>query len=590
MARKVTARRVWVSTAAAWLSGFLIFLPILWMVLTSFKTELEAFAMPPTFLFFHWTTENYATVQGRSDYVHHALNSIMVAGGSTLIALLIAIPAAWSMAFAPTKRTKDVLLWMLSTKMMPPVGVLVPIYLIYRDFGLLDTRAGLVLILCLGNLPIVIWMLFTYFKEIPKDILEAARMDGATIGRELVYVLTPMAIPGLASTLLLNFILAWNEAFWTLNLSTLDAAPLTVFIASYSSPEGLFWAKLSAASTLAIAPIIILGWFTQRQRVRKSFGPVNIIEDANLDIEDGSFVVFVGPSGCGKTTLLRLIAGLEDVTGGQILIDGRNVVDVPPAKRGLSMVFQSYALYPHMSVRGNIAFGLKMAGLPRPEIDRKVEAAAATLNLTPYLERKPRDLSGGQRQRVAIGRAIVREPKAFLFDEPLSNLDAALRVQMRLEVTKLQKQLATTAVYVTHDQVEAMTMADKIVVLNAGHIEQYGSPLELYERPANLFVAGFIGSPKMNFVSGEAAGEPGVATLGVRPEHLKIGKGGWPGTVSVAEHLGSDTFLYVDAGKLGMLTARCVGEFSLKAGDSVWLNPDPARLHRFDKDGEVIRR
>ncbi len=204
------------------------------------------------------------------------------------------------------------------------------------------------------------------------------------------------------------------------------------------------------------------------QGVRKSFGPVNIIKGADLEIEDGSFVVFVGPSGCGKTTLLRLIAGLEDVTGGNILIDGKNVVDVPPAKRGLSMVFQSYALYPHMSVRGNIAFGLKMAGLPREEIDRKVDAAAATLNLTPYLERKPRELSGGQRQRVAIGRAIVREPKAFLFDEPLSNLDAALRVQMRLEVTRLQKQLATTAVYVTHDQVEAMTMADKIVVLNAG--------------------------------------------------------------------------------------------------------------------------
>jgi multiple sugar transport system ATP-binding protein len=328
------------------------------------------------------------------------------------------------------------------------------------------------------------------------------------------------------------------------------------------------------------------------QGVRKSFGPVNIIKDANLEIEDGSFVVFVGPSGCGKTTLLRLIAGLEDVTGGQILIDGKNVVDVPPAKRGLSMVFQSYALYPHMSVRGNIAFGLKMAGLPRPDIDRKVEAAAATLNLTPYLDRKPRELSGGQRQRVAIGRAIVREPKAFLFDEPLSNLDAALRVQMRLEVTKLQKQLATTAIYVTHDQVEAMTMADKIVVLNAGRIEQYGSPLELYEHPANLFVAGFIGSPKMNFVSGEAAGEPGIATLGIRPEHLRIGKEGegWPGTVSVAEHLGSDTFLYVDAGKLGMLTARCIGEFNLKAGDRVWLLPDPARLHRFDKEGAVVRK
>ena len=275
MARKETTQRVVISTIGAWFFGFLIFFPILWMVLASFKTELEAFAIPPSFLFFHWTTENYVTVQERSDYLHHAMNSIIIAGGSTLIALLIAIPAAWSMAFSPTKRTKDILLWMLSTKMMPPVGVLVPIYLIYKSFGLLDSRIGLVFILCLGNLPIVIWMLFTYFKEIPRDILEAARMDGATIGRELVYVLTPMAIPGLASTMLLNLSLAWNEAFWTLNLATSDAAPLTTFIASYSSPEGLFWAKLSAASTLAIAPILVLGWFSQKQLVRGlTFGAV----------------------------------------------------------------------------------------------------------------------------------------------------------------------------------------------------------------------------------------------------------------------------------------------------------------------------
>ncbi|MCK1435958.1 ABC transporter ATP-binding protein [Bradyrhizobium sp. 15] len=325
------------------------------------------------------------------------------------------------------------------------------------------------------------------------------------------------------------------------------------------------------------------------QDVQKSFGPVHIIKGADLEIADGSFV---GPSGCGKTTLLRLIAGLEDVSGGKILIDGKNVVDTPPAKRGLSMVFQSYALYPHMSVRGNIGFGLKMAGLAKDEINRKVEAAAATLNLTPYLDRKPRELSGGQRQRVAIGRAIVREPKAFLFDEPLSNLDAALRVQMRIEVTRLQKQLGTTAIYVTHDQVEAMTMADKIVVLNGGKIEQYGSPLELYEKPANLFVAGFIGSPKMNFVTGEHALQKGAATIGVRPEHLKIerdGAGGWQGTIAVAEHLGSDTFLYVDAGQLGMLTARYIGELSLHAGDHVSLLPEPARIHRFDASGSAIR-
>jgi sorbitol/mannitol transport system permease protein len=275
MARRASTTHKLVTTIAAWIVGFVIFFPILWMVLASFKTELEAFAIPPSFLFFHWTTENYAAVQERSDYLHHAINSIVIAGGSTLIALLIAIPAAWSMAFAPTKRTRDVLLWMLSTKMMPPVGVLVPIYLLYRTFGLLDSRAGLIIVLCLGNLPIVVWMLFTYFKEIPRDILEAARMDGATVGRELIYVLTPMALPGIASTLLLNVILAWNEAFWTLNLSTSAAAPLTVFIASYSSPEGLFWAKLSAASTLAIAPILVLGWFSQRQLVRGlTFGAV----------------------------------------------------------------------------------------------------------------------------------------------------------------------------------------------------------------------------------------------------------------------------------------------------------------------------
>jgi sorbitol/mannitol transport system permease protein len=275
MARQATAARIWINTGAAWIVGFVIFFPILWMTLASFKSELDAFATPPLFLFFHWTTENYATVQTRSDYVHHALNSLIIAGGSTLIALAIAVPAAWSMAFAPTKRTKDILLWMLSTKMMPPVGVLVPIYLVYRNLGLLDTRGGLIMIMCLGNLPIVVWMLFTYFKEIPRDILEASRMDGATIGRELIYMLVPMSVPGIASTLLLNFILAWNEAFWTLNLSTLQAAPLTVFIASYSSPEGLFWAKLSAASVLAIAPILVLGWFSQRQLVRGlTFGAV----------------------------------------------------------------------------------------------------------------------------------------------------------------------------------------------------------------------------------------------------------------------------------------------------------------------------
>lgn len=275
MARRVTTQRKLVMTAVAWTLGILIFFPILWTFLTSFKTEAEAIASPPSFLFFEWTTENYAEVESRSDYFSHFMNSVVISFGSTLLGLLIAIPAAWAMAFSPTKRTKDVLMWMLSTKMMPPVGALIPIYLVYRDFGLLDTRFGLVVVLTLINLPIIVWMLYTYFKEIPGEILEAARMDGASLMKEIVYVLTPMAVPGIASTLLLNVILSWNEAFWTLNLTASKAAPLTAFIASYSSPEGLFYAKLSAASTMAIAPIVILGWFSQKQLVRGlTFGAV----------------------------------------------------------------------------------------------------------------------------------------------------------------------------------------------------------------------------------------------------------------------------------------------------------------------------
>jgi polyol transport system permease protein len=275
MARAVSNTHKATVTVVAWAVGIAIFFPILWTILTSFKTEAEAIASPPSFVFFDWTLENYAEVQERSDYLRHFLNSVIISFGSTIIGLLIAIPAAWSMAFVPGKRTKDVLMWMLSTKMLPPVGVLIPIYLIFRDFGLLDTRIGLVIVLTLINLPIIVWMLFTYFREIPGEILEAARMDGATLRDEIVHVLTPMAVPGIASTLLLNIILAWNEAFWTLNLTAAKAAPLTAFIASYSSPEGLFYAKLSAASTMAIAPILIIGWFSQKQLVRGlTFGAV----------------------------------------------------------------------------------------------------------------------------------------------------------------------------------------------------------------------------------------------------------------------------------------------------------------------------
>ena len=275
MVRSATIQRKIIITAFAWAIGLLIFFPVLWTILTSFKSEAQAIADPPLFLFFDWTLENYAIVQERSDYLRFLWNSVIIAGASTLLGIIAGVPAAWSMAFAPSKRTKDILLWMLSTKMLPAVGVLYPIYLLFIQFKLLDTLVGLIIILMMINLPIIVWMLYTYFKEIPKEILEAARMDGASLQKEILHVLSPMAVPGIASTILLNFILAWNEAFWTLNLTAAKAGPLTAFIASYSSPEGLFYAKLSAASTMAIAPILILGWFSQKQLVRGlTFGAV----------------------------------------------------------------------------------------------------------------------------------------------------------------------------------------------------------------------------------------------------------------------------------------------------------------------------
>jgi sorbitol/mannitol transport system permease protein len=275
MARAISNQRKTLNTLIAWSIGFVIFFPILWTILTSFKTEAQAINDPPLFLFFDWTLENYEIVQERSNYMRFLWNSIFLACGSTILGIIIAVPAAWSMAFVPSRRTKDILMWMLSTKMLPAVGVLYPIYIGFVKLGLLDNRFGLMIVLMLINLPIIIWMLYTYFKEIPGEILEAARMDGASLGNEILYVLTPMAIPGIASTVLLNIILAWNEAFWTLNLTAAKAAPLTAFIASYSSPEGLFFAKLSAASTMAIAPILILGWFSQKQLVRGlTFGAV----------------------------------------------------------------------------------------------------------------------------------------------------------------------------------------------------------------------------------------------------------------------------------------------------------------------------
>jgi ABC-type sugar transport system ATPase subunit len=320
------------------------------------------------------------------------------------------------------------------------------------------------------------------------------------------------------------------------------------------------------------------------KNLRKSFGAVDVIKGIDLTIEDGDFCVFVGPSGCGKSTLLRIIAGLETATSGGLEIDGVDVNHAEPADRGIAMVFQSYALYPHLTVRENIGFGLSLAKRPKTEIAQKVEAAADALHLRPLLDRKPKALSGGQRQRVAIGRAIVREPKVFLFDEPLSNLDAALRAQMRVELTELHAKLGATMIYVTHDQVEAMTMANKIVVLNSGHIEQVGAPMDLYNNPATAFVAGFIGSPKMNLFEGEIAQELGCKTYGIRPEHINLSPtdGLWQARVRYIERLGADAILHCEVKNLGTLIARTAGDSVVKLGDTVWLSPQSGKEHRFN--------
>ncbi|GAB2698071.1 ABC transporter ATP-binding protein [Aliiglaciecola sp. 3_MG-2023] len=332
-----------------------------------------------------------------------------------------------------------------------------------------------------------------------------------------------------------------------------------------------------------------MGSITLKQ-VTKSFGDVNVIKPLDLEIKDGEFIVFVGPSGCGKSTLLRMIAGLEDTSSGNIEIDGNDATKTPPAKRGLAMVFQSYALYPHMSVRNNIAFPLKRAKVAPAEIEAKIASAAKILNLGDYLDRKPGQLSGGQRQRVAIGRAIVRQPSAFLFDEPLSNLDASLRVNMRLEISELHKSLATTMIYVTHDQVEAMTMADRIAVFNGGVIEQVGTPMELYRNPVNRFVAGFIGSPKMNFIDVKPVDGDPTRSIGVRPEHLKVTQeqGLWTGKVGVIEHLGSETFLHVHVDGVGTLTIKDDGECPLQYGDQVNLTASQNKIMHFDKEGVTL--
>ncbi len=327
------------------------------------------------------------------------------------------------------------------------------------------------------------------------------------------------------------------------------------------------------------------------QNIRKSFGKTEVLKGIDLDVKHGEFVIFVGPSGCGKSTLLRIIAGLEDKSDGVVKIDNDDVSLAPPAKRGIAMVFQTYALYPHLTVKDNMGLGIKQAGASASEVEARVAKASGMLSLDPLLARRPAELSGGQRQRVAIGRALVREPKLFLFDEPLSNLDAALRVNTRLEIARLHRELGATMIYVTHDQVEAMTLADRIVVMNAGRVEQVGSPMELYNKPANKFVAGFIGSPQMNFIDADKIRMSGAATLGIRPEHITLSrdKGEWRGKVIHVEHLGADSNIYLDIEKAGLVTVRETGEAAYSVDETVFVTPQTGKRVLFDRDGQTIR-
>ncbi|MDJ0823933.1 MAG: ATP-binding cassette domain-containing protein [Rhodobacter sp.] len=326
------------------------------------------------------------------------------------------------------------------------------------------------------------------------------------------------------------------------------------------------------------------------QNIQKSYGATKVLHDINLKIDDGEFVVFVGPSGCGKSTLLRLIAGLDDITGGELFIGGQPSKKLSPKQRNIAMVFQSYALYPQMTVAENMGFSLSLERRPKPEIREKVEEAARTLKLEALLDRKPGQLSGGQRQRVAIGRAIVRNPQVFLLDEPLSNLDAALRTETRVEIGELHQRLKTTMIYVTHDQVEAMTMADRIVILNAGRIEQVGTPMELYNSPATEFVASFIGSPKMNLITGPAASEYQAVTIGIRPEHFDIVTDAphWQGQITLVERLGHNTIVYARVPDVGPVTISLEGQHDYEVGQTVGLGADLSKVHRFDSAGRPV--
>ena len=575
--------------------------PVVWMLETALKETRDIYAVPAKLINFSPTLEHFKDVFSSDSPVFSGFkNSVIVATASTIIATVLGVPAAWAYSRFQIPAKKDQLFFILSTRFMPPVVVVIPIFLMFRDLNLLDTRQGLILVYAAFNLPFTIWMMKGFIDEVPAEYEEAAMLDGYSRFEAFWRVTMPLLIPGIAATAVFALIFSWNEFVFSIFLITdpgdahgagRDRGPdrrhddrlgpggrlgdglrrpgAAVRLPRAQAPGRRRHARGGAP---LMAEVLV-------KSLHKAFPDGTVaVEELDLTIGDGELFVMLGPSGCGKTTTLRCIAGLEQETSGQIVIGDEVVSGLRPSQRDIAMVFQFYALYPHLTVRDNIAFPLRAAKRPESEIDERVNEAARMLRLEPFLARRPSKLSGGEQQRVALGRAMVRHPKAFLMDEPLTNLDAELRADMRAELKHVQQRLNSTMIYVTHDQTEAMALGHRIAIINSGRLEQLGAPMEVYDRPATLFAARFIGSPPMNLIEAEvtnghltAAGGLRIAApdglqrgdrviAGVRPERLSASEQGSDpdgarGRVVSREALGDET-IYVVETEAGLLNVR----------------------------------
>ena len=626
------------------------FFPIFWMISTSFKPDTQWFAWPPFYFPHPPTLSNYLNVWfGAEEYAAtqyaissqkpliSLMNSTIIAGTSTLLSVLFGSVLAYGVSrYRILSETRMFQLLML--RMIPPIVIVAPLSLYYSALGLLDSMTGLILIYFLTTLPYAVWMTKSFIDEVPREIEQAAEILGASRWRTIFEIVLPLIRSGLVATFLFILILTWSEYLLALIITKTQVTTLPIELSKYQgtdrrprlrTPGGALGRhhhsadhrrpdhpqasrarlQLRHGTEIAVARIELVG-------LRKTFGSVVAVRDISLTIEDGEFVVLVGPSGCGKTTTLRMIAGFEDASAGEIRIDGRVVNDLEPRDRGLGMVFQTHALFPHKTVAQNIEFGLRMKRMPEPERTQRVREVADMVHISHLLDKMPGQCSGGEAQRVALARTLVTNPSTFLLDEPLSSLDAKLRRELRAECDRLHQALKRTFIFVTHDQEEAMTLADRIVVMRSGEIVQIGSPMEIYSDPVNYFVADFFGSPSMNLLGGEIvqangaarfraasfevalperfkATEPGTATLGIRPEHVAASMGGNGDVelpVRLVEPLGADTLLYFDVGTERAFVAVSEGLDMADAGVGarVALSLDPRRLYLFGADGRRL--